>query len=120
MSFAEDMKSVEDAIRNSILSCGFKPMIIKDKEYNRQIVPEILHEIKQARFVIAEFTNHNNGAYYEAGYALALGKEVIHLCKDESFDNDAHFDVKQVNTIRWKTIDDLEEKLIKRIKATIS
>ena len=119
MSFAEKMKPVEDAIRAAIIKCGFVPMIIKDKEYNRQIVPEILYEIRQAKFVIAEFTNHNNGAYYEAGYAYALGKEVIHLCNDDSFDKDAHFDIKQVNTIRWNKIEDLEQKLIKRIKATI-
>ncbi len=119
MSFAEEMKPVEDAIRAVIIECGFVPMIIKDKEYNRQIVPEILYEIRQAKFVIAEFTNHNNGAYYEAGYAYALGKEVIHLCNDDSFDKDAHFDIKQVNTIRWNKIEDLEQKLIKRIKATI-
>lgn len=120
MSFAKEMRPVEETIKSAITKCNFVPMIIKDKEYNRQIVPEILHEIRQARFVIAEFTNHNNGAYYEAGYAFALGKEVIHLCNDESFEQDAHFDVKQVNTIRWKTPEDLEEKLIKRIKATIS
>ncbi len=120
MSFDKEMKPIEDAIRAAITKCKFVPMIIKDKEYNRQIVPEILHEIRQSRFVVAEFTNHNNGAYYEAGYAFALGKEVIHLCNDDSFEQDAHFDVKQVNTIRWKTTEDLEQKLIKRINATIS
>lgn len=119
MSFAKGMQFVEEAIKSAITKCQFIPMIIKDKEYNRQIVPEILYEIRQARFVIAEFTNHNNGAYYEAGYAFALGKEVIHLCNDDSFEQDAHFDIKQVNTIRWKTPEDLEQKLIKRIQATI-
>lgn len=120
MSFADDMIEVKEKIKSAIIDCGYIPMVINEKEYNRQIVPEILYEIRQSKFVVAELTNHNNGAYYEAGYAFALGKEVIHLCKDESFEQDAHFDVKQVNTIRWKTPEDLEQKLIKRIKATIS
>ena len=88
-------------------------------EHNHQIVPEMLYEIRQARFVIAELTGHNNGAYYEAGYALGLGKDVIHVCKSEQFGTDGHFDVKQVNTVLWDNETELAEKLAKRIKATI-
>ena len=95
------MKPVDEAIRQAIVKCGYEPVIMKDIEYNHQIVPEMLYQIRQAKFVIAEFTNHNNGAYYEAGYAAALGKEVIHLCKKSSFENDAHFDIAQENIVQW-------------------
>ena len=79
----------------------------------------MLYEIREARFVIAELTGHNNGAYFEAGYALGFGKEVIQICKASAFGTDGHFDVKQVNTILWKNIDELTQRLISRIKATI-
>lgn len=119
MSFAKEMKSVRNAIKQAIFACGYVPRIMDEIEHNHQIVPEMLYEIRQARFVIAELTGHNNGAYYEAGYALGLGKEIIHVCKGEQFGADGHFDVKQINTVLWDDESDLAEKLEKRIKATI-
>lgn len=119
MSYAPEMSPAEDAIREAVIKSGYDPVILKDVEHNHQIVPEMLYQIRQAKFVVAELTNHNNGAYYEAGYALASGKEVIHLCKRSSFRDDAHFDVAQINTILWEDEKDLTEKLIKRIEATI-
>lgn len=61
----------------------------------------------------------NNGAYYEAGYALGLGKEVIHICKKSELTSGLHFDVAQVNTIVYDNIEELPAKIVKRIKATI-
>ena len=89
-------------------------------EHNHQIVPEMLYEIREARFVIAELTGHNNGAYFEAGYALGFGKDVIQVCQKSKFGEDGHFDVKQVNSVLWENTDDLTTKLIARIKATVT
>jgi hypothetical protein len=36
-------------------------------------------EIRAARFVVAELSHHNNGAYWEAGFARGLGKPVIYM-----------------------------------------
>ncbi|MBO4562691.1 MAG: hypothetical protein J5772_03680 [Clostridia bacterium] len=119
MSFKPEMDPVRAAIKKAIIGCGYEPRIMDEIEHNHQIVPEMLYEIRQARFVIAELTGHNNGAYYEAGYALGLGKDVIHVCKSEQFGTDGHFDVKQVNTVLWDNETELAEKLAKRIKATI-
>jgi len=80
----------------------------------------MLYEIREARFVIAELTGHNNGAYFEAGYALGFGKDVIQICQKSKFNEDGHFDVKQVNSVLWDDTDDLTKKLILRIKATIT
>lgn len=120
MSFAEDMKDVREAIKKAILDNGYVPRIMDEIEHNHQIVPEMLYEIRQSKFVIAELTNHNNGAYFEAGYALGQGKEVIQVCKEDRFHTDGHFDVKQINTIMWNSTEDLIQKLSARIKATIN
>ena len=120
MSFAENMKPIRESIRKAITECGYIPRIMDEIEHNHKIVPEMLYEIIQSKFVIAELTGHNNGAYFEAGYALGNGKEVIQLCNKEKFSEDGHFDVKQVNTILWDNHDDLCERLINRIKATIN
>lgn len=120
MSFAPEMSKVREAIRTAIINCGYTPRIMDEIEHNHQIVPEMLYEIREARFVIAELTGHNNGAYFEAGYALGFGKDVIQVCQRSKFNEDGHFDVKQVNSVLWEDTDDLTQKLIARIKATIS
>lgn len=119
MSFADDMKEVREAIKAAVYESGYVPRIMDEIEHNHQIVPEMLYEIRQAKFVIAELTGHNNGAYFEAGYALGNGKEVIQVCSKDRFGTDGHFDVKQINTILWETTEELSEKLVARIKATI-
>ena len=120
MSFAEDMASIRESIKKAITECGYVPRIMDEIEHNHQIVPEMLYEIRQAKFVIAELTGHNNGAYFEAGYALGNGKEVIQLCRKDKFGEDGHFDVKQVNTILWEDTEDLQKRLTNRIKATMN
>ena len=57
-----------------------------------------------------------NGAYFEEGYAMGLGKPVIQLCKKGV---QFHFDIAQKNTIMWETENEIPEKLCNRIKATI-
>ena len=120
MSFAPEMKDVREAIKLAIIECGYIPRIMDEIEHNHQIVPEMLYEIRESRFIIAELTGHNNGAYFEAGYALGYGKEVIQICQKSKFGEDGHFDVKQINTVLWNTTEELKEKIVSRIKATIS
>lgn len=120
MSFDKSMAETRETIKRAIIANGFIPRIMDEIEHNHQIVPEMLYEIRQAKFVIAELTGHNNGAYFEAGYALGLDKNVIQVCKKDTFGADGHFDVKQVNTILWENQEDLYKRLDARIKATIS
>ena len=96
--------------------------MIKDKEHNHQIVPEILYEIDRSKFLVMDVTLPNYGAYYEAGYALGKGKEVIISCRKEEFDNPdkrPHFDILQKTLVVWEDEKDLMEKLQKRIEATV-
>ncbi|RPJ97240.1 hypothetical protein CW357_00795 [Rummeliibacillus sp. TYF005] len=119
MSFDSDMKDAREKIIEVVRAQGYKPMIIDDKEHNQLIVPQILEEIGNAEFVIADITQHRNGVYYEAGFAQGMGKEVIFTCKDSDFEA-AHFDVKQINTIIWKNVFELENRLEKRIEAMMT
>ncbi|HOP12042.1 MAG TPA: hypothetical protein PK629_11175 [Oscillospiraceae bacterium] len=118
MWFNESMELAKSYICKAISDCGYKPLPIDIKEHNNQIVPEIFFEIKQSTFLVADLTGHRNGVYYEAGYAQALGIEVILLCKEDDFGN-RHFDVAQKNIIIWKDESDLYNRLTKRIIATV-
>lgn len=117
MKFGEDTKALREKIKEGLK--GYNVRIMDEIEHNNQIVPEILHEIKNSKFVVAELSHRNNGAYYEAGYALGLGKEIIHICDSKKFKKNLHFDVSQVNTILYDNINEIPEKIQKRIKATI-
>ncbi len=117
MWFDSSMNIARDKIRKAISDCGYLPVVIDEKEYNSFIVPEIFYEIENSRFVVADFTGDRGGVYYEAGYAKGLKKEVIMTCKKEKFN--PHFDTKQINFIIWENEDELYERLVKRIKATV-
>lgn len=116
MWFDGSMKKARENINEAIRSCGYEPMLIDMKEHNNQIVPEIFKEIDASEFVIADLTGHRGGVYYEAGYAMAKGKTVILSCRNGE---ETHFDVAQINTIYWQNEDDLFERLMRRIKATV-
>lgn len=117
MKFGAETLALREKIKEGLE--GYNVRIMDEIEHNHQIVPEMLFEIRNSKFVIAELSNHNNGAYYEAGYALGLGKEVIHICQKSELSNGLHFDVAQVNTIIYENIDEIPAKLQKRIRATI-
>ncbi|MCI9654208.1 MAG: hypothetical protein HFG91_07710 [Acholeplasmatales bacterium] len=89
-------------------------------ETNNWIMPEIFHQIQLSKFVVVDLSIRCDGAYYEAGYALAMGKEVIHIYdRREESNNPLHFDVAQKSTVIYNDFDDLKFKLMNRIKATI-
>jgi hypothetical protein len=59
-------------------------------------------EIRAARFVVAELSHHNNGAYWEAGFARGLGKPVIYMFNKKIADSERpHFDVGSDLYVRW-------------------
>jgi nucleoside 2-deoxyribosyltransferase len=105
-------------IEKIVGSCGYHIRPMSEYETNNWIMPELFHAIKTARFVIVDFTLPCDGAYYEAGYAEALGKNVIHLCQEDAF-KQLHFDIAQKSTIVYKDYDDLNKKPTARIKATV-
>jgi hypothetical protein len=75
-------------------------------------------EIRNSEFVVADFTGQRGGVYYEAGFAMGIGRKVIWCCHEDEIGN-LHFDTSHKNHIVWKTPDDLRSKLYRRIRATI-
>ena len=130
MGFYEElMEALEKAIKPAVRECGdLEAFIISEKEHNGDITDKIIAEIKTSKFVIADLTYNNQGAYFEAGYAQGRGLEVIRTCKKSWFEerdetgnlkNHLHFDINHYNFILWENNDDLKEKLKNRILATV-
>lgn len=134
MAFNDGTKETREALRDGIIDAGYSPKFIDEIIHNKQIVPEMFRLIRESRFLILEITDPNYGAYYEAGYALGLGKEVIICCKEEIFTKKyeteeeqkyqkylrPHFDIAQKQILVWKDYKDLTFKLAEWIKAIIS
>jgi hypothetical protein len=119
MSFDKSLVSVyDDAILPAITECKFRPDRVDQLEFNNKICDEIIVGIRKSRFVVADFTGHRGGVYFEAGFALGLGCPVIFTCRDTDIDQ-AHFDTNHYNHIVWQTPADLRLKLVNRIEATI-
>lgn len=116
MEFGEDTKALREAIREGITSAKYNAIFIDEVEHNEFITPELLKHIRDSKFVVAELTHRNRGAYFEEGYAMGLGKPVIQLCRAGAT---LHFDIAQKNTILWQTEKDIPERLENRIRATI-
>lgn len=121
MAFRAETKEISDAFQQAIRECGYVARRIDEKEHNNQIVPEIFFEIRRSKFVVVDVTCPNYGAYYEAGFAEALGKQVIVCCRADVFGSDKrpHFDIAQKSTVVWSDSNDLIERLKRRIEATI-
>lgn len=116
MKFGDDTKSLREAIRKGVHKARYHAIFIDEVQHNDFITPELLKHIRDSKFVVVDLTHKNNGAYFEEGYAMGLGKPVIQLCQEGV---QLHFDIAQKNTIIWKTEEDIPELLHRRIIATI-
>lgn len=79
---------------------------------------EIISSLKKCKFCISDFTFHSNGVYFENGYALGQKKKVIYTCREDEFKK-AHFDIRPLQHIIYKTEHELEKDLINKIEAWI-
>ena len=123
MWFDANMENAwEYGIKPGIEDAGYKAIRIDQKEHLNKIDDEIIAEIRRSRFVVADFTQGNDGArggvYYEAGFAHGLGIPVIFSCQADVLDK-VHFDTRQYNHLVWKEPRDFRQSLNARISAVI-
>jgi hypothetical protein len=85
-----------------IRAAGYEPVRIDRVEHNNRIDDEIIASIRRCKFLVADFSVNRGGSYFEAGFALGLGRPVIWTVRQEEL-KDVHFDTRQYNFIRWKT-----------------
>ena len=123
MWFRDEMNAAyEKGIEPAIVDAGYKPMRIDRKQDVVKIDDEIIAEIRRSRFLVADFTQGEDGArggvYFEAGFAFGLNIPVIYLCREGSI-NKIHFDTRQYHHIAWSSPEELCKDLKNRILALI-
>jgi hypothetical protein len=110
----------EKALYAGIEAAGYEPVRIDMHEHNNRIDDEIMAMIRSCKFIVADFTKQRGCVYFEAGFALGLGKPVVWLCPEDELSS-VHFDNRQYNFIVWSPdkLDDLKNRLRNRVEATI-
>src|ERR1044072_8971159 len=71
----------DDGLQAAIRDAGYEPQVINLHEHVNRIDDEIIAQIRQSRFIVADFTGSRGGVYFEAGIAFGLGVPVIWTCK---------------------------------------
>lgn len=114
---------VNDYFRQAVKDTGFKLYRLDDRPEAGLIDARLRNEIRNCRFLIADLSHANLGAYWEAGFAEGLGKPVIYTCEKSVFDGKVddivapHFDTNHHLTILWEAND--PQTAANRLKETI-
>jgi hypothetical protein len=111
---------VENTFKPAVKQTGFDLVRLDDSPKAGLLDDQLRIEIRTSRFLIADLTHDNLGAYWEAGYAEGLGKPVIYTCEKTKFENPdskPHFDTNHHLTIPWDS-NNLQEAA-NQLKATI-
>ena len=102
----------------AIREAGFDLIRLDERPPAGLIDNRLRVEIRACAFLVADLTDRNAGAYWEAGFAEALGKPVIYMCREDVFREKAtHFDTNHSHTIVWNPEE--PEKTAESLKATI-
>lgn len=118
----EELNSVvENVFRPAVGKTGFELRVLSDVPKAGLIDDRLRVEIRRSRFLIADITHNNPGAYWEAGFAEGLGKPVIYTCKKDAFAAGAsHFDTNHHLTVMWHSdLGQVAEDLKVTIRATL-
>ena len=119
MWFADSLLGAwEQGFEPALKSTLFNPLRVDLAEFNGRIDDYIIAQIRRSGLLVADFTGHRGGVYFEAGFAMGLGIPVILTCRDSDV-GELHFDTRQYNHIFWENPQELQEKLQHRIAATI-
>lgn len=119
MWFADEMEAARrEGFETGIRNAGYKPHRVDDAQHIDKIDDRIIAEIRRSKFLVADLTGHRGGVYYEAGFALGLGKPVFYTCRQDHKD-DIHFDIRQFNCIIWSDPQELAVTLQARIEAVL-
>lgn len=128
------MKFGDEELTNVFVNCfksaakraGFELMKLDDEPRAGLIDDRLRLEIRTSRFLIADLSHANNGAYWEAGYAEGLGRPVIYTCKQSIFESGdpaikPHFDTNHHLIIPWNPSDlqAAEDRLATTIRVTL-
>ena len=114
-----------NCFKPAVTRAGFELERLDERAPAGHIDSRMLEVIRRSRFVVADITYDNSGAYWEAGFAEGLSKAVFYTVSKKWIadpNNKVHFDTDHFNRIEW-VADNLDEaggKLTAMIRNTFS
>jgi len=111
-----------DYFKPAVAAAGFDLVRLDEEPQAGSIDERLRVEIRKSRFIVADLTHGNPGAYWEAGFAEGLGKPVIYTCKKTIFDSHGtHFDTNHLQTVVWaiEQLPEAAEELKTTVRATL-
>lgn len=119
MSFAPEIEAAwTDGMRPALESLGYVPVRIDMTDGEDKVDDRIVAEIRRSGLLVADFTGHRAGVYFEAGLAVGLGIPVVWTCRRDDFGG-THFDTRQYQHLLWEAPEELREKLVTHISARV-
>lgn len=115
----EALKSiVDDHMKPATRAAGFELSRLDDEPRAGLIDERLRVEIRRSVFLVADLSDGNPGAYWEAGFAEGVGKPVIYTCEANIFrKHSTHFDTSHHHTVLWT--EDAPVAAAEELKATI-
>ena len=111
----EDLDSAyEGVIKPLGEEFGFDVVRVDEIQDSGNISQQILENISTSRIVIVELSGERPNCYYEAGFAHALGKEIVFSIRQG---NKIHFDLAGYRFITWRTEADFRRQLRERLES---
>lgn len=92
---------------------GFDVLRIDEVQDSGNITDQVLEAIGSSALIIADLSGERPNTY-EAGYAHALGKQIVFTIRQG---DEIHFDLVGYRFIQWRTENDLRQKLRRRLEA---
>lgn len=103
----------ERCLRPAVLATGYE---LRTVTQSVGLIDSVIeNEIRNCRFLVADLSDANDGAYWEAGFAEGLGKPVFYVCKNGV---KTHFDTNHRFTVFWDlaNLDAAAKDLTSRIR----
>lgn len=122
MKFGDDVLTeiYNEVMKEAVKKTGFDLRDLGENKEAGLIDNKLRVEIRRSKFLIADLSHDNNGAYWEAGFAEGLGMKVIYVCQKKKFDKkETHFDTNHQTTIFWTETPEGRAKFAEDLKASI-
>jgi len=116
-------KRYEDTFSKAILEAGLEPYRVDQDPKVSIPIQDIENGIRDSKICFAEITKDNPNVWFELGYAISAGKEVVMVCSSERTTK-FPFDVQHRSIIKYETdsasdYESLKIKITSRIKALL-
>lgn len=106
----------EGAMKPIIKEFGLRPFRIDETQDSGRITDQVLENIASSRLILADLSGERPNCYYEAGFAHAIGKELIFtIHKGDRI----HFNLAGYRFIQWETEEDLRKALRVRLRVLL-